>query len=358
MKLACELFANSDVGHLQQIYAGYGLLHQSGFLDLTQTIPAEFLRDKNDPDRWTDYKFFNTKVVLNNQITVRYDLHDWNWIDEDILRKSDFYFKRSFDAGYISQIGEKAKVFPLGLNYQVTSSGRDFFKLQRSRFYSGKARLKAIIKSLNIAESLGRPGEVEQINNLEGRPDFSLEPKILFMARAWDHQQVESKNQQEAIAAINDTRANCVRVLRKEFGDRFFGGLAHDDYSRRHFRDVLLPGQNVSDKRNYLDTLRNYPICVATAGLNGSNGWKLGEYVAFSKAIITEPLVFQVPGDFAAEKNYLEFTDPAELLEAAVRLFENKQLRLQMMMNNYRYYQAWVRPDSLILNTLAVVFGN
>ena len=95
---------------------------------------------------------------------------------------------------------------------------------------------------------------------------------------------------------------------------------------------------------------------MATTGLNGSNGWKLGEYVALSKAVISEPLVFQVTGDFAKEKNYLEFTDPEKLVTAATRLFDDKTLRLALMINNYRYYQAYLRPDALILNTLATVF--
>ncbi|MET0753739.1 MAG: hypothetical protein ABWZ66_10220, partial [Pyrinomonadaceae bacterium] len=97
MTIKCEIIVSSDVEHLQQIYAGFSRLHQSGFLELKQTIPAEFLQNKNQPERWTDYKFFNTKVVIDGKIRVCYDLHDWNWIDEEILRESDFYFKRSYD---------------------------------------------------------------------------------------------------------------------------------------------------------------------------------------------------------------------------------------------------------------------
>jgi hypothetical protein len=96
---------------------------------------------------------------------------------------------------------------------------------------------------------------------------------------------------------------------------------------------------------------------VATTGLNKSNGWKLGEYVAFSKAIITEPLHFRVPGGFSQEINYLKFISPDELIDHAIRLFEDKKLRSEMMMSNYRYYQSFLRPDALILNSLAVVSG-
>lgn len=358
MNLKCEIIANSDVEHLQQIYAGYNLLHRRGYLELTQTIPNEILLNKDESDRLVNYKFFNTKVILNEKTRLCYDTHDWNWIDEEILRGSDFYFKRSYDENYISSLAEGNKVFPLGLNYPVSSSERDFFKLHRARFYRGKTKLKSIIKSLKIAEAIGKTGETEQINNLEAYPDFDSEPKIIFMAKAWDTNCIESKTQKESIEVINETRANCVRVLRQEFGGSFFGGLAYDDYSAKHFKDCLLPEIGLSNKRKYLEILKEFPLCVATTGLNNSNGWKLAEYVALSKAIITEPLFFQVPGDFAKERNYLEFSSPEDLVEVASRLFEDRNLRSAIMMNNYRYYQAYLRPDSLILNTLAVVFAN
>ncbi len=131
--------------------------------------------------------------------------------------------------------------------------------------------------------------------------------------------------------------------------------MMHDEFSERHFRNVLLPDNSLSNKRKYLEMLKDFPICIATKGLNNSNGWKLGEYVAFSKAIVTEPLRFQVTGDFAKEKNYLEFTDSEELLNSVSRIFDDKNLRDSLMKNNHDYYRNFVRPDALILNTLKIV---
>lgn len=356
MKLSCELIACSDVEHLQQVYTGFSMLHRKGFLELKQTIPKEFLQNKNEANRWVNYKFFNTKVIINEKVKICYDTHDWNWIDEEILREVDFYFKRSYDENYLAQLEEKDKVFSLGLNYRVSSSERDNFKLERAAFYDGKEKIKTIIKGLRIDKFLGDKGEAERLDNLEFYPDFTLEPQVIFMARAWDKNLIEAESQKETVKALNETRAECVRSLRKEFGKNFFGGLAHEDYAVKYFKDCLLTDNSLSNKQKYLKILKNFPICVTTTGLNRSNGWKLGEYVALSKAIITEPLHFQVTGDFTKETNYLEFTSPDELIEAATRLFEDKNLRSEMMMNNYRYYQSYVKPDSLILNSLATVF--
>ena len=150
MKLSCELIANSDVEHLQQIYTGFSILHRRGFLELKQIIPTEFLQNKNDANRWVNYKFFNTKVIINEKVRICYDTHDWNWIDEEILCEVDFYFKRSFDKNFISHLKDKKKVFPLGLNYQVSSSEKDKFKLERATFYGGKEKIKITAKALQI----------------------------------------------------------------------------------------------------------------------------------------------------------------------------------------------------------------
>jgi hypothetical protein len=48
-------------------------------------------------------------------------------------------------------------------------------------------------------------------------------------------------------------------------------------------------------------------------GLYESNGWKLGEYVAGSKAIVSEHLHYDAPGNFSPEQNYLEFNSADEM---------------------------------------------
>lgn len=349
MKISCEIFANSDVAHLQQIYTGFGILHDAGFLNLTQTV------GKTGGETWVDYKNFNLNVRINDEINVCYDTHDWNWIDEEILGAVDFYFKRSFDDVYLADVAERAKVFPLGLNYAVNGSRMDYFKIKRNIFYTGKDRVKVVLKGLNFDWTKNL--HTDRIENLEALPDFSADPQVVFMARAWDTAEILGKDKKSEVESINEMRAQCVRRLRKEFGKRFFGGLEHNDYAETHFADCLLPDGASAGKRAYLQTLKRFPICVTTVGLNDSNGWKLGEYVALSKAITTEPLKFSVPGNFAAEANYLEFTNSDELVNAVNRLFEDDSLRREMMMNNYRYYWSYLRPEKLVLNTLATVFN-
>lgn len=354
MKPRCEIIAISDVEHLQQIYAGFAMLHRAGEIELRQTIPRQYLNHHDVTGRWNDYKFFNATVRVNDLFTITYDTHDWNWIDPDILAKSDLYFKRSFDPEFVATLADPEKVYPLGLNMQVNDSARDLFRLRRSRFYGGGDRVKTVLKALRIDNYLSSP-ETERIDRIEAEPNTSLTPRILYMVRLWDPRKIESKKQSEAVEEMNASRAECVTRMRKEFGDNFFGGVAHDEYSAKYFADALLPDGSLANKRTYLETLPQFPICVATVGLNGSNGWKLAEYVAQSKAIISEPLRYAVPGDFSPETNYLEFMDADELIEAGHRLMNDAESRASMMQNNSVYYRNYVRADALVRNSLDTV---
>jgi hypothetical protein len=60
----------------------------------------------------------------------------------------------------------------------------------------------------------------------------------------------------------------------------------------------------------------------------------------------------ELPGQLEQNRNYLTFRSPEELLEQAATLFSEHELRRTMMANNASYYQAYMRPDCLILNTL------
>jgi hypothetical protein len=157
---------------------------------------------------------------------------------------------------------------------------------------------------------------------------------------------------------INEMRVGCIRALKRELGPRFFGGIVPDEYSARYFTDCLLPNDQLARKGNYMALLRQYPIGIATTGLFGSVGWKYAEYISHSKAIVSEKLNYKIPGPMENGKNYLEFDNPDECVSAAKRLLEDHALRYEMMLNNYRYYQSYLKPDSLILNTITIALSS
>ena len=188
---------------------------------------------------------------------------------------------------------------------------------------------------------------------MQAAPNLRADPNVLFLVAAYDPYDDPSRSQEkiEDRIFINETRARCIRLLKDALGPRFTGGFSPSRYAAEQYPDLVVARDSTSQVQ-YLRTLRSFPICVATTGLHGSTGWKLAEYVAFSKAILSERLVYDVPGTFAPGRNYIEFTSPEECLNGAVRLIEDVALRQKLMQSNAAYYRDYLRPDALVRNAL------
>lgn len=352
-KIKCKLISVFAGSHIQQLYTGFFMLYKRGLIDLTQNILKEKRSDTTTVQHLRNGGQAHLRVILNNSLRLHYDAHDSWEIDEEYLSKADFYFKRSFSSSHLRNLGKDCqKIHPLGLNYRVYPSSLDKFALLRSMALVDKEKkLLEFARSLNLFNGIRF---TPRVHIMESLPDYNVPPKILFMVRAWnpydDPDRLKEKIEERI--CINETRANCIKLLREEFGNNFYGGFIHTDYAIEHYKDFLMPDKTLSSKRNYIKLLKSYPICIATTGLHGSIGWKFAEYIAFSKAILSEKLTYEVPGDLRIGENYLEFISPEDCVEKAKRLFSDKELRNYLMTNNTKYYHSHLRPDSLILNTI------
>jgi hypothetical protein len=344
-KIKCKLITNSNSRFLQQIYTGFFLLYKSGLIDLKQIFSNIKKNRPNDRP--------HIRVVVNDRIKLYYDVIDGYGINKNELEESNCYFKRSYYPKFISTIGDqKKKVFPFGLNYELYASNIDKFALKRNFLLSdGYRKLTGLINVFDIWSKLKYKS---RINIMQSLPDYNAKPKIIFMVKTfdpYDYAERPKKEIEERIK-INETRAKCIKLLRDQFGKNFYGGFYHNQFSKKNYNELLIPDIKNSIKKNYINLLKHYPICISNSGVHGSIGWKFAEYIAFSKAIITEKMNYEVTGNLEKDKNYLEFHNPEDCVENAMKLFNSEELRHYLMTNNAIYYNSYLRPDSLILNTL------
>jgi hypothetical protein len=344
--MKCKIFCRYINNHLQQIYTGYIILHKKGLIDLSVITP-----ELNIPGRIArkiprDNRAQNLDVIINDHIHIHYDTRDGFAFDHKALEKCDLYFKRSYLPAYIDkQASYRQKIFPLGLNYNVHPDNIDL------SFINGPI---TSLDKYNLIRFTPRLGQMEALPNLDA------EPKILFMTCTYDpfDKPDRPENEIEERISINETRASCIKLLREQFGSRFYGGFKLDEFTSKNYSRQLLKNNNKSKKNTYIETMKSYPICVATTGLHGSTGWKFAEYVACSRAILSEKLNYVVPGDFDNNRNYLEFNSPEECVEMADKLFSDRELRNEIMSNNARYYMQWLRPDNMVLNSILIALSH
>lgn len=332
--LFCELQCFSSTEHLSQLYTGFGILNKRGL------IKTSIKKDKS----YQPHGIQGLMVLLNNEIKIFYDLFDGANLYEEFLEKCNYYFKRSFD----SDIHEGKKILPYGLNYPVTD--KSDFSLRR--FFWDIKHFSTLKNTLLILHNQVLLRNKNKVDKFEHYPHFETNPQILFLVRLWNPDKIiNNEEKKKERLYINSMRTECIRKLKKEFPKNFIGGVYPNDVALNNHKDLLID-KSVYEKANYLYLMRNSDICLATMGLRKSNGWKLAEYIAGSKAIVSEKLYYQPTGNFKKGTNYIEFNNADECVEKVAELFYDPQKRYKMALANYRYYHEYLRPDILIWNTL------
>lgn len=346
--LACELeyFPNP---HLMQIYAGFFELQKLGIIDLSI---------KKIKSTATSIPLIN--ALINKKHRVVYDTIDGlSWIPGDSVTNlqhfqrtftADFYFKRSYDPRMQDYRPGNCAVFPLGLNYNVQP------KRNMLGYVDGwNEKFKYISKTNAFLKSISKK-RFFYADDFEYYPVKPAKHKVLFLTRLWSPEEAKSERSRDFRTQINATRIACIEACKKAFGDRFTGGLQLESYSKKHYPTLAMP-TSLTGKAGYLQAVKSHSICIATTGLHKSIGWKLAEYVAASRAIVTEPLHFSLPGNFHRDANFLEFETPEQLLTAVEKLLLNEELTLSLMKNNFHYYNNYVKPQNLVLNTLITILN-
>lgn len=337
-------FSYAPNAHLSQLYAGFEELAAKGVVRLEIHHRASVSQPV-------------LEVIVNDRAKVVYDLMDgYNYIngtkDETLsyfltrYNDADFVFKRSFDA--LFSAGHMNNVRPLGLNYPINVKYLDQTHV--------RSRAGSMFRKLLIRSGLTRNTPV-YAEHFEFRPVMNKQNRILFQTRLWDPALSSNEKDRYYRNTINAKRIECIRVCKKEFGSLFTGGITPDYYAHALVPELLVPKEH-SSKAKYLQTIKQHNICIATTGLHGSTGWKMGEYVTAARAIISEPLNYGLPGDFGDGKNYISFNDTDELVTAVKKLSDDKSAMQEMMDNNFRYYQSYLQPGKLILNTLEQLSAN
>lgn len=346
--IPCKLEYHSNSERLTQLYAGLCDLHRMGWIRLSQSFVPLNLPDLRKPPHLAHAQLEHAALEFGGQ-RLYFDLHDSQELDRDALSRCDFYFKRSFAVNSSPSPTTSPRVLPYGLNYPVESSGFDKFAISRHwRFHSGLLRIREFWRHFPV----GRQRSLAS-HRFESEPS-TLPPKVLFMTRLWDPDDNPNRTPEKRahFRELNELRATCVRALRRELGPNFYGGVADTAHARKWYPDAIIQTPADASKWRYLQLVRKHPICITTNGLHDSIGWKMGEYVAMSRAIISERLANAVPGVFAAGCHYLPFDTLQECLHAVETLVRDPQRRMSLMGACHNYYSEALRPDRLIWNAL------
>lgn len=334
-----KAYIGSQIAHVSQIFTGLAILQQSGKITLSFA---------KDPE--LSHRTSIQRIEAEGRMLV-FDLADGFGIDPKWYSATDRYFKRMLSP---KTPDPDNKIRPYGLNYPVSVVGDGF--LYRT-WLSGDRRLwlKSIARRSLWLSRLFRINlayATSQVHHFEGAPGINAQPRLIYYTRLWDPDRVKDEAMRAQREAMNALRRDLVLALRLEFGDRFTGGIYRTDFAAAYAPEAAVPDNRVLHKAVYLRNLRASDIGIADYGLEMSVGFKLAEYVAMSKAIVTTPINTVLPGAFEEGRNYLAYKNVEQCLTQCETLLCDPQRLLTMQYQNAAYYRDFLRPDRLVWNCL------
>lgn len=271
------------------------------------------------------------------------------------LESCDLYFKRSYYESHLNSLPQnlRVKIRPFGLNYASRNTGHPVINLIFRKYLA--ALFKNPLDGLrDLSDDIGSFRnfiDTPKLKNMEQTPEQPLEHIVFFQTRLFDQTDIGSDIAEE----VNGQRIELIRFLKSELGHLFRGGLLPTDLALRHHRNLVT--KESCGRRDYIELSKRALIGIYTRGIHHSLAFKLGEYLASAKCIVSEPLRNSLPVPLLSGRHFLSFETPQECVEHCVRLLQDSVLASEMRWNNWHYYEQEVRPTAHMLNCFDRAFA-
>lgn len=351
-QVVCYIDASQDLYAFSKLHTGLCLLAARGELEIHFASPAR------------DRRFFCEQGLTTLSVRSESGERRWLAIDvydradvfgRDLLDACDIYLKRSYHANDIARLPSSLqnKILPFGMNYACQAPGWGFYSAIAPRLVArviralsrGPAALRQAKQALLQVLPIPHYGRFEQ------EPSLPLQPEIVFQTRVWTQADCDT----EPVEPLNESRVALVRALRENFPKHFRGGVIPTRLAREQYAEAL----TVEPTRpsQYLAVSRRSLIGISTRGLHHSVPFKLPEYMAGSKCIVSEPLRNGLPEPPVDGRDLLEFRGVDECLAICAELLSRPERARELRHAAWKYYQAHVHPASHVRNCLEPVIA-
>lgn len=163
---------------------------------------------------------------------------------------------------------------------------------------------------------------------------------IFFIATLWKHD--------NCITGTNVLRKIFIELCKPhkeiEFEGGFFSEASHPQYN--NFKDIIFLKRYPIEK--YIKNTILSSFVFNTPAVFNCHGWKLAEFLAMRKAIISTPLSNELPEELIHGENIHFVTNKTELEDAINLLVANKDYKKHLENGANMYYEKYASPKSVI----------
>jgi glycosyltransferase involved in cell wall biosynthesis len=270
-------------------------------------------------------------IEENHQKKVIIDFSDAPDIDIKFLEWCDVYGKINYRE-YI--VAGNNKITPAAPNYAVKIWNKPMAGLTGLFNY-----LKSFDRTIPfhpfIAKYLMTAKRVSNFKDFE----IPVQPGYIFFVSTW----------WETQHLTNRCRASFIRACRSIPTIRFEGGLIPENLktSSPEYEDVFI--RTNMPYNQYLEKTKKSMVVFNTPAYHLCHGWKLAEFLGMGKAIISTPLINDLPAPLTHGENIYFVSEEIESVRRAIiEITEDSVLRNRLEKGALAYYNKYIEPRSAI----------
>ena len=331
--------------YIKGLYDIYGLLSVKFTLYFFLDVNLKELIKCDDPAGGDDPRVMLFVVKTNNSIRkIVIDYRDKTNVFSQAYDWCDKYAKVNYDKNM--QLKFKEKVFSIPPSFS-TPYGNIFLVLYNSilnswRCYIPKKRLMISFISFfveNTSSCLKR----QSIQKYEYYNSYSN--YVFFISSLWPYR--NSIEYDRYISMVNSNRINYIELLKQNKLIEFEGGLYVYDNNEINVNKNILFDKRISHKQ-YIENTKKSMFVFNTPSVWGCHGWKLGEFLAMGKAIISTPLYNDLPEPLRHGENIHYISNKQDLYEAIEKIRSDNEYRHRLEQGARAYYEKYASPKSVI----------
>lgn len=277
-------------------------------------------------------------IRQTGQLDKKFYLHgnDSYRIEEEIYEWCDVY--ASVNANFEKTPGrDKLVSMTPSFGIRVWNTG--------GTFWAALSNAVCYIKSIHDHKLKTFLGSYKRLLNRPCYSDLTPEPSrsdyIFFCSTLWYNDEYNQNDRH-----LNARRARFIRACKDLEGLRFEGGLVPQQgrSSIELFRDCL--SDSSYPYHQWLQNTKRSALVFNTPAFWDCHGWKLGEYLALGKAIISTSLSNDLPAPLTHGVNIHFVEDDLDSIKDAIcYIIQNQDYRRQLEQGARKYWEAYGTPE-------------
>ncbi len=266
-------------------------------------------------------------VILPDGLRLFIAANDFAVVDPGVVAWADVVGQVNVDPA----TSYSPKVIPIGPSFGLPWRSRPSLAsfVLRSGAMAAPSRVPAMLR-----DYLRANGDRAPLS--EFRPSLSTDSEVFFIANYWNN-----------APAANERRLRFVRAVRRRPSLTLSGGFRSREDLPAGYAPFRL--ETPIAHREYLRRTKESAFVFNTPAVHDCLGWKLGEFLALGKAIISTPLERTMPGDFrSGEQAHIVDGSEESILAAIDLLCEDRAYRRHLEESARRYWEQYLRPVVVI----------